>query len=212
MPDKDLKLNSLSRFKKNSPNLILEAYSHCEVPAGCGGVVMRWRNPNHTIPIRLHFFSPAEIVQLFVDGQPIGRGTANLLYGEHMFAGYLEKFSRAKSLLIFAGVYDESEDRPRLSRKTGQAVKILSAEDGSWKFTADEPTDESWKSVDYEDGDWSSLIVRDKPDIEDWKNYRYDYIAGRGAVGIGIPISASQIWFRKRFTLVPPEQDQGETS
>jgi sulfatase modifying factor 1 len=25
---------------------VLEAHSHCEVPAGCGGVVLQWRNPS----------------------------------------------------------------------------------------------------------------------------------------------------------------------
>ncbi len=33
----DLNLNSLSRFSKKSSTMILEVYSHCEVPAGCGG-------------------------------------------------------------------------------------------------------------------------------------------------------------------------------
>ena len=33
-----LRLNTLNRFRKHSPRLLLEEYSHCEVPAGCGGV------------------------------------------------------------------------------------------------------------------------------------------------------------------------------
>jgi hypothetical protein len=31
--DRDLKLNSLSRYSKESPLLILEEHGHCEVPA-----------------------------------------------------------------------------------------------------------------------------------------------------------------------------------
>jgi hypothetical protein len=41
MAGKDLRLNSLSRYTKRSPEYVLEEHSHCEVPAGCGGVVLR---------------------------------------------------------------------------------------------------------------------------------------------------------------------------
>ena len=41
----DLRLNELERFRKTSSRLALEAHSHCEVPAGCGGVVLRWTRP-----------------------------------------------------------------------------------------------------------------------------------------------------------------------
>lgn len=37
MPDQNLKLNSLSRYTKQSPNLVLQECEHCEVPAGCAG-------------------------------------------------------------------------------------------------------------------------------------------------------------------------------
>src|SRR5687768_6072864 len=55
--DHDLKLNGLSRYAKESPRLVLEEYGHCEVPAGCGGVVLRWRNPDQPIPMVVHSFS-----------------------------------------------------------------------------------------------------------------------------------------------------------
>ena len=40
-----LRINKLHRFAKHSPRLVLHEYSHCEVPAGCGGVVLRWLDP-----------------------------------------------------------------------------------------------------------------------------------------------------------------------
>jgi hypothetical protein len=43
-------LNSLDRFRKHPGQLVLEEHGHCEVPAGCGGVVLRWRNPNPSPP------------------------------------------------------------------------------------------------------------------------------------------------------------------
>ncbi len=47
----ELKLNTIGRFVKRSPCLALEQHNHCEVPAGCGGVVLRWFNPSRGIPI-----------------------------------------------------------------------------------------------------------------------------------------------------------------
>ena len=44
-------LNSLERFRKRSPRLLLEQYDSCEVPAGCGGVVLRWRDPHAARPV-----------------------------------------------------------------------------------------------------------------------------------------------------------------
>lgn len=44
MPD-NLKLNTLDRFTKQPGLLALQESSHCEVPAGCGGVVLRWIDP-----------------------------------------------------------------------------------------------------------------------------------------------------------------------
>ena len=53
MPDRELKLNSISRSSKQSPRLVLEEHGHCEVPAGCGGVVLRWRGHDDPIPVKL---------------------------------------------------------------------------------------------------------------------------------------------------------------
>ena len=44
MPDRQLRINTLSRYRGRPPRLVLEEHNHCEVPAGCGGVVLRWRN------------------------------------------------------------------------------------------------------------------------------------------------------------------------
>jgi hypothetical protein len=45
MPSDDVRLNSLDAFTKKSPRFILEEHGGGEVPAGCGGVVLRWINP-----------------------------------------------------------------------------------------------------------------------------------------------------------------------
>jgi hypothetical protein len=80
MPD-ELRLNSLSRYSKQSDEYTLEVHSHCEVPAGCGGVVLRWRNPRLSIPIEIWTYTTGE-AQLFLDGnvpasaRPAAQGSA----------------------------------------------------------------------------------------------------------------------------------------
>src|SRR5574339_211352 len=49
--DEALRLNTLHRFRKHSPRLLLQEYSHCEVPAGCGGVVLRWIDREGGLPV-----------------------------------------------------------------------------------------------------------------------------------------------------------------
>jgi len=51
MSSDDLRLNSLDRFRKSKSGLTLEVYSSCEVPAGCGGAVLRWRRPGAPIMV-----------------------------------------------------------------------------------------------------------------------------------------------------------------
>jgi hypothetical protein len=50
----DLSLNSIDRYRKRSNRLILEEHRSCELPAGCGGVVLRWGR----VGIPLKFESP----------------------------------------------------------------------------------------------------------------------------------------------------------
>jgi len=73
MSDRELKLNSLSRYQKNSPQFILEAHGHCEVPAGCGGVVLRWWNPSQGVPVQMWVYTPGECA-FYLDGKPAESG------------------------------------------------------------------------------------------------------------------------------------------
>ncbi len=57
--DRELRLNSIDRYVKRSPHFVLEEHGHCEVPAGCGGVVLRWLNPATTVPVRLELWVTA---------------------------------------------------------------------------------------------------------------------------------------------------------
>ena len=83
--EEDLRLNTLNRFRKRSPKLLLEQYSHCEVPAGCGGVVLRWVDPASTIPAIVRVYCPGES-KIFVDGNELGSSRVDLAAGAHVLA------------------------------------------------------------------------------------------------------------------------------
>jgi hypothetical protein len=65
MADRELDLNTI-RAIKQSPGLVLEEHGHCEVPAGCGGVVLRWRR-RVQIPIQIWLHTVASKT-VYLDG------------------------------------------------------------------------------------------------------------------------------------------------
>ena len=79
MARRRFRLNSLSRYTKESDRLVLDSYS-----AGCGGIVLRWRDPNEGMPIRFNL-AATSMTELFLDGQPIKRATI-MAPGEHVMA------------------------------------------------------------------------------------------------------------------------------
>ena len=83
MDERELRLNSV-RFDKQSPRLALEEHSHCEIPAGCGGVVLRWRKRT-TIPVLLWLHVAGE-VQAFLDGAAQTSARPLVEPGEHVLA------------------------------------------------------------------------------------------------------------------------------
>src|ERR1051326_7922597 len=85
MADRELKLNSLGRYGKNASRLILEEHSHCEVPAGCGGVVLRWRNPNSGLLFILHFFGTGKLT-ILLDGKVLTSARPLISFGEHVLS------------------------------------------------------------------------------------------------------------------------------
>lgn len=85
--DEDLRLNTLHRFAKRSPRLTLREYSHCEVPAGCGGVVLRWVEGSGGIAVRIRLPATRSLVDAWLDGVPLETTEAEVVPGElHLLA------------------------------------------------------------------------------------------------------------------------------
>ena len=200
MSDRDLKLNSLSRYTKDSPRFILEAHNHCEVPAGCGGVVLRWWNPAQGTPVEIWLYTAGEN-EFSLDGKPAATGRPIVSPGPHAIALRISATDTEHGVLLFAAIYDEESGRPSLSRKTGRNLTLLSTGGEGWKYSLRDPGDEAWLLPGFDDSGWRAMVEKEVPKPERW-NYQYNRLIDRKARGLGVPdASASSIWVRKEFAL-----------
>jgi hypothetical protein len=94
LDEEDLRLNTLHRFAKHSPRLTLQEYSHCEVPAGCGGAVLRWVDPRRGIPVRVRVIVLGE-AETWLDGKQLPGGYTRIESGAHVIALHVTKLGRA---------------------------------------------------------------------------------------------------------------------
>src|SRR5262245_24677838 len=156
-------LNSVERFRKQPGRLILEEHSHCEVPAGCGGVVLRWRNPFTAVPLTADFYSPTRATFL-VDGTAPPTARIDLAPGRHVFSFSLENADLSAGLVLFAASHEPKQPSDRESGVIEQPLKVLSEGDGTWKFTLDHPPD-GWATLAFEAGDWPALVQVPAPQL-----------------------------------------------
>jgi len=207
MADRELELNSISRYSKSSPQFVLEEHGHCEVPAGCGGVVLRWRNPRGGIPLQIWLYTTGT-AEFYLDGTHPPSGRPLVSYAEHVFALRLSGFDSRQALLMLAAIYDKAGMRNvGLSHTTVNLVRILSAPDGSWKYSLVEPQDDAWMQSGFDDSAWKLMILKPLPRHTKWGRewYRFERLQELGAKGLGIEGPGETVWVRKVFSLKEPE-------
>jgi hypothetical protein len=202
VPDRELKVNSLSRYSKESPLFILEEHGHCEVPAGCGGVVLRWRDPRVGVPVSLWLHSTGT-ARIYLDGSPPPSGRPVVPFGEHVLAFVLTDVDPAYAALRFAALYGHLP-----THLVANSVAVVrSAPDGTWRYTSVEPDDDGWMHPGFDDSGWSSMVERDdEPVDEDQRRdaYRRKRLIEFGALPLGIDAGGGTTWVRKAFTTHPP--------
>lgn len=183
----NIRLNSLNRYKKESDRLVLEHHS-----AGCGGIVLRWRDPNDGIPISiLH----SAWLNVFIDGQNVSSRTI-LHPGEHQLAIHR--------------VFDSKEPRSGLTRNPvefyfGARVDIPERRDAiealgsssDWRILTNGTPDNNWKQLDFDDSNWEMMT-----EIEDDEDGRWirEYVGDFGARILQVP-EEGELWIRHRFEL-----------
>jgi hypothetical protein len=133
--DDDLRINTLHRFAKHSPRLVLQEYSHCEVPAGCGGVVIRWYDPAAGEPATLRVILVDARAEIWLDGAQLASSWIQLAAGAHVLALHVMpgEGARPRIAMISAAYH------------ANRADLFASA---SWRVTEREPT-ATWTDADF---------------------------------------------------------------
>ncbi len=185
----DLRLNELQRYRKTSDRLALEVHSHCEVPAGCGGVVLRWRRPGAPIGISLFFYVSGSSEGPFLDGKPIDEQRMSVAPGEHVLSFVVNKPRDRGFLLLEASLQPEigSALRPRAASRA----------DGRWRAATREPP-EGWQLPGFDSPDFVPLVETPVPKPKGNDGWRWDMLQ-REAKGLGLPSKAARAWVRWSF-------------
>ncbi len=199
----DLTINELSRFEKRSGRVILEAYSHCEVPAGCGGVVLRYSDVFASVPMTLRMATGSvESATLWLDGEAHVGAWMDLSAGRHKLCVAV-RAAEDVNFLQLALAYDPRTER----RITGPSERLnhlalLSNSEG-WRVT-DQVPHPSWLQPG---GDtqsaWRSPAVLDPATLVRRKAYGYyfDDLHKDGARAIGLLRHRGALWFEREFEL-----------
>jgi hypothetical protein len=180
-------LNSVARFRKQTGRLVLEEYDNCEVPAGCGGVVLRWRNPRAARPVLLYLYTPVQ-ARWFVDGKEPPSGRLDLAPGPHVFALLLEDVDLSACLLLFVanGDSDAAHCSPRAD---DPPFRVLSRADDTWRFTLEQPGSDDWNALAFDAASWPTLAAVPAPELQrtDAGFWHYHKCFELGAACLGLP-------------------------
>jgi hypothetical protein len=189
--DDDLRLNTLNRFAKRSPRLTLEEYSSCEVPAGCGGVVLRWVNLDKgrqvLVSCALGGDKPAALAQ--IDGGPLESARAMLAYGPHMLGLDIAAGSAPRGLFVVV--------RLVAPPARGQRPLAASSPGRRWEVAAREPG-VGWCSPDAgADAAFARARAAPPAALEPLVDWRVQSFEREGATALLLP--PGRCWVRHRF-------------
>lgn len=197
---RDVAVNDLARYEKSSDRLVLESYSHCEVPAGCGGGILRWIDPDESLPLTLHLWSTGKN-EVFFDGAPVKSGRVDARRGAHVLAVHVSPEGGAPPQIALALRYsDETAPKdgmgPYRSKPVGRKVDVLSGRAAVMVATSLEPEGDEWKKAAFGAAGWRAL-AETAPHLPDGKPpWHLKEILKTGAVAVGLPGARGPLWVR----------------
>jgi hypothetical protein len=202
-------LNSLDRFRKRPNKLVLEEHGHCEVPAGCGGVVFRWRSPDAGVPVTVHVYTPFE-ADIHLDGKTERSPTGLLALGPHVLGVSMTAVDLPEGLIMFAATHSPKEWQKVLPGGVVEVeMNVVSTDDGTWKYFFGQPGT-TWATLSFDDTRWDRLVRVAAPasTSNQPNSYQVQACAARGAVCLGLPrprrATSGRIWIRKVFEVPVP--------
>jgi hypothetical protein len=225
---RQLRVNEGPSCSKQSNQLVLEEHAHCEVPAGCGGVVLRWRNPQQGMPVIIWLYATGD-AQVFVDGALLTSARPILAFGEHVLSIRLSNlpppvalpsegsswfnrlgFGRANDSpgqgLLMLAMRCSSQPLENFDVPVDPSQILFSLDDGTWKYVIEPPESDHWQLVDFDDSRWQALVrtpIAEPAEKEYLQKYRHKKLRELGAVAIGVPMEIQAAHIRKKFILTP---------
>lgn len=205
MSDDDdvFRLNSLHRYDKRS-RLVLEAHSHCEVPAGCGGAVFQWVNPSRGVTVRVHAMTPLRLNHVAIDGVAVPSVGLRLLRGAHVLA--LEfgpaaanpRVPAVAGLAPWALVYLEVRLPGVPTYPVQRMPRSESRDDGTW-LALDAAPESGWQAPEFDDSRWARLQRSPTAGraLESWQKREFERELAAGCVPLALPTPHAVL--RKRF-------------
>jgi hypothetical protein len=148
--------------------------------------------------------------QMFLDGEQPPSGRPIVSWGRHVLGLVISDYDPTHTLLMFAGIYDEKEMiHVHIHGPAGWRVSILSAADGTWKYTQSDPGDVGWMHSDFDDSGWSVMVPKKTRETAQHKDaardsYRADKLEEFGAEGLGVQQEGAKLWVRRVFVLPAP--------
>jgi hypothetical protein len=188
--DRELKLNSIDRYTKSSrnSNFVLEEHGHCEVPAGCGGVVLRWRNPNAPLPVKLQLWLNVEPHKVAIDKNQPSSSRPLIQPGRHVLTISVQPDRQQSVQLLFSASIDQD---PAVTLVTSQASP-------DWRWTDSEPDWEAWLNPEFDTGSLNTVTGAALAD-EVITDYAVRKLLNAGATAITTPPGADEIYIRTTF-------------
>jgi hypothetical protein len=143
-------LNSLDRYVKSSPRFVLEEHGHCEIPAGCGGVVLRWRDRFTAIPVETAFaVVGAEDWRLRIADAAPSTVRPLLAPGRHVLMVVVHGVVEGEFAFL---AWVTSPD-------TGEAPLLWTpGSDDAWRVTGRQPETAAWIDPDFDVSTWVRAV------------------------------------------------------
>lgn len=191
--DEALRLNTLHRFSKHSPRLLLQEYSHCEVPAGCGGVVLRWIDRLAGLPALVRSVALGPI-ECWLDGVATTSSRVELGPGLHALALAITELPRPNTPTLARIDVNLPRDAETL---------VGSGSDHPW-WRTDSPPTGAWTQAGYDAGAQGWTRAGTHPDYEaelpENLRWRWRSLAGNARA---LTLPGERAWLRCEFRLTP---------
>ncbi len=203
--DELFRINSLHRFRKHS-KLVLEAHSHCEVPAGCGGAVLQWSNPSNGVPVHVQVRSSSQANDTLIDGEPVSSAGLHLRPGPHVLAFTLVNSDPEEVKTTTAPWFMVHLTHRPVGTEDRLVADGSSTPSTDWWLTTTEPPT-GWSLDGFNGSTWRRAVPTSQPPRPRarWKTEAVEQLRAAGCLSFAMPV-APTVWVRRRFVLpgAPP--------